>query len=332
VPRLKDGVVCKVRLNELEGEWLEEKHIEAGEEWDTEYGWDAQFSRSKGMESSLDAPKAQRSAVMGEMSSRGEEASDGEDGRLDRKTVKKLIKELREQCEDRFDASNGDHMMALESLWEGVYPSQSFPKNLKSVHWMTIGFAEEDPRMELRSTHCSVLGLNSLGYFTSQYSADAQQLVISQTGERGYSFVGLGFAVNEMLVKVFDLDGSGDAASSQDFAILLEEPNFYEELFSICCLIADQRKAKSKSGNPRDIESTVRGELYPELQKILSKGPSSSVDIRKQLLNGSGIGWKQASEYGSAASAAAAEQANKAAAEASKLAGKAYAKLGSLFG
>ena len=91
-------------------------------------------------------------------------------------------------------------------------------------------------------------------------------------------------------------------------------------------IIADQRKQKS-GGAPHDIEGVVGRQIFPELQKILSKGPHSVLDIRKQLMKKGD--WRETASSAAEDASAAVSEASK---QASKLAAKAYSKLGSLFG
>jgi len=316
-----------VRLNELRGEWLEEKDVEATQGWDDEFGWDAQSGSSASIDDEQARRKQDRKSRRGSRDTtasavrhEAEEEEAAESGWLDRKEVKAVMKKLRSHCEGRFEREEEEHVAALEGLWSGVFPSERFPTKLQSPHWRTIGFREEDPCQELRSIHCSVLALHSMAYLCGEYSGEAQRIVVSQSDGGSYGFVELGFAVNEMLVRALSFDDGREGGA--EHAELFREPNFYPELFAAVFIIVDQRK--QKAGGGRDLDSIVAGEIFPELQKIIAKQPGSVIQIRKQLA-------KNKSDWSSAAGGASAA-ASQAAKEASKLAAKAYSKLGSLFG
>jgi len=282
VPKSRDGVTCKVRLNQVDGEWLEEKQVGASPDWDSNFGWDATKESPTGRDRDADSGYSRQKASFDTTSSfdDGEYAEEEEEEEeMERVDAQEVMDNLRDLLRDRFEIEDRDHRDCLRSLWEGVFQSEPFPKGIDSIHWTTIGFEDEDPCSELRSTACAVLALHVMGYFCQAYGQDVQRIIVSQTGPTGFSFVQCGFHINTMLVSILAIDDVD--RMRPEVMDLMSEPNFFEELFSLCFLMADDRKTKSKTGKEIDM---VLHELQADLAKIISRGPTGVIDIRNKLI------------------------------------------------
>jgi len=273
VPRLPDCIVCKVRLNEIDGVWLEEKQVDAVPDWDQNFGWEAckveKKSQGRGR-----AQKARDPLDEAFEAQYGEEQED-----LDTCNPQEVLESLRHEIQSRFEANSAAHRRLLENIWEPIFEAEPFPGNLRSVHWATIGFEDEDPCMELRSTACAVLALRCLGYFCEAYGQDVHRIIVSQTDPEGFSFVHCGFSINTMLIAILALDDVD--RMRPEVMQLLSEPDFFQELFCLCFITADDRKAKSKTGKSLDV---VLHELEQDLARIISNGAVNAMDIQKKLI------------------------------------------------
>jgi hypothetical protein len=88
---------------------------------------------------------------------------------------------------------------------QAVFPGQKL-NGVESVHWTTIGMEDPNPVKRvrcselsralqipmLRSTHCSLLGLQCILYFLQNYYSDAQRMVHAALSADTYSRVDRG--------------------------------------------------------------------------------------------------------------------------------------------